>query len=141
MSFIINFENWRDKYGTELEQAKKVISDNEINLVNLSKLTKIPYQTVRNYRYDLTKLDKASWKNINHLSQAFTILTVEKTFMDNNQKEFSKKLAKMFENWKKEAGNNQKQLALLDRMQEIILSDPLAVAELYSSQDNKHSEE
>lgn len=130
----IKFDNWRDQRGSELEQAKKVVSDKNISLVVLSKLTKIPYATIRVYRQDLSKLDRASWENINRLGQAYDIASIENVMTQEDMKEYPKKLAKMFKNWSIEAINKNQDVAVIQRMKEIILSDPLAVAELFKAE-------
>lgn len=70
----IKLRNWQDGSCTQLERAKAVIADKNTNLTKLSKKTNIPYQSLVNYRSDISKLDKASWQRINVLSQVYDIL-------------------------------------------------------------------
>lgn len=130
----IKLDNWRDQRGSELEQAKKVVADRNTSLINLSKLTHIPYQTLRNYRSNIDDIDKASWKRINVLAQAWDINIVQNTTSQRDVKEFLKYLSKMFDNWLMDSAKNKKKLAIIKRMRTIILSDPVAVAELFKAE-------
>lgn len=130
-------DKWTDKYGNELEQAKKVISDKQINLVNLSKATNIPYSTIRAYRSDPSKLDKAGWQRINILSNAYIQSMIESKLDYANMQTYPNKLMSMFKNWKLEAIKNDQSVAVIEKIEEIIMSDPLAVAEIFEVDNSK----
>ncbi|RMC47857.1 hypothetical protein [Lactobacillus sp. ESL0225] len=130
-------DKWTDKYGNELDQAKKVICDKQINLVNLSKATDIPYSTIRAYRFDPSKLNKASWQRIKILSNAYIQSVVETKLDYDNMQTYPSKLMDMFKNWKLEAIKNDQSVAVIEKIEEIVMSDPLAVAEIFEVDNSK----
>lgn len=126
-------DKWTDKYGNELDQAKKIVTDKNINLVNLSKATDIPYSTIRSYRFDPSKLNRASWQRIKLLSNAYIQSVVESKLDYDNMQTYPSKLMNMFKNWKLEAIENNQSVAAIEKIEEIVMSDPLAVAEIFEA--------
>lgn len=130
-------DKWTDKYGNELDQAKKIITDRKINLVNLSKATDIPYSTIRAYRFEPSKLDKASWQRIKTLSNAYIQSVVESKLDYDTMQTYPSKLMNMFKNWKLEAIENNQSVAAIEKIEEIVMGDPLAVAEIFEADNSK----
>lgn len=130
-------DKWTDKYGNELDQAKKIITDRKINLVKLSKATDIPYSTIRAYRFEPSKLDKASWQRIKTLSNAYIQSVVESKLDYDTMQTYPSKLMNMFKNWKLEAIENNQSVAAIEKIEEIVMGDPLAVAEIFEADNSK----
>lgn len=128
---MYRLKNWRDKGGSELDKAKTIIADKNTNLKNLSLLTKIPYQSLVNYRANLSKLDRASWKRINLLAQSFDIAEIQDNMTQNDVKELQSKLHNMFNDWRKQYSNDNSSLRIINGIETIITSDPVACFEIF----------
>lgn len=128
---MYRLKNWRDKGGSELDKAKTIIADKNTNLKNLSLLTKIPYQSLVNYRANLSKLDRASWKRINLLAQSFDIAEIQDDMTQNDVKELQSKLHNMFNDWRKQYSNDNSSLRIINGIETIITSDPVACFEIF----------
>lgn len=55
----------------DLEKAKQLIQNKNVVLTELSVKTDIPVQTLKNLRYDLSQLDKSSWKRVHLLAEIY----------------------------------------------------------------------
>lgn len=128
---MYRLKNWRDKGGSELDKAKAIIADKNTNLKNLSLLTKIPYQSLANYRANLSKLDRASWKRINLLAQSFDIAEIQDNMTQNDVEELQSKLHNMFNDWRKQYSNDNSSLRIINSIETIITSDPVACFEIF----------
>lgn len=128
---MYRLNNWRNKGGSELDKAKTIIADKNTNLKNLSLLTKIPYQSLVNYRANLSKLDRASWKRINLLAQSFDIAEIQDNMTQNDVKELQNKLHSMFKDWRKQYSNDNSSLRIINSVETIITSDPVACFEIF----------
>lgn len=128
---MYRLKNWRDKGGSKLDKAKTIIADKNTNLKNLSLLTKIPYQSLVNYRANLSKLDRASWKRISILAQSFDIAEIQDNMTQNDVKELQSKLHSMFNNWRKQYSNDNSSLRIINSIETIITSDPVACFEIF----------
>lgn len=128
---MYRLKNWRDKGGSELDKAKAIIADKNTNLKNLSLLTKIPYQSLVNYRANLSKLDRASWKRINLLAQSFDIAEIQDNMTQNDVEELQSKLHNMFNDWRKQYSNDNSSLRIINSIETIITSDPVACFEIF----------
>ena len=62
----------------ELKKAKALLSDRNIKLTDLAEDTHIPYESLRTLRYDLSKVDKASWERVHLLAQIYDEQLAEK---------------------------------------------------------------
>lgn len=62
----------------ELKKAKVLLSDRNIKLTNLAEKTSIPYESLRTLRYNLSKVDKASWKRIHTLALTYDLISDNK---------------------------------------------------------------
>ena len=128
---MYRLKNWREKGGSELDKAKTIIADKNTNLKNLSLLAKIPYQSLVNYRANLSKLDRASWKRINLLAQSFDIAEIQDNMTQNDVKKLQSKLHSMFNNWRKQYSNDNSSLRIINGIEAIITSDPVACFEIF----------
>lgn len=132
---IYHLKNWRDKGGSELDKAKTIIADKNTSLKNLSLLTKIPYQSLVNYRAELSKLDRASWERINLLAQSFDIAEIQDNMTQNDVKELQRKLHSMFNDWRQLYRNDNSSLRIINSIETIITSDPVACFEIFRNID------
>lgn len=55
----------------ELEKAKALLSDRNIKLTDLAEESDIPYESLRTLRYDLSKVNKASWERVHKLASIY----------------------------------------------------------------------
>lgn len=132
----IKLRNWQDGRGSQLARAKAVIADKNTNLTKLSKKTNIPYQSLVNYRSNISKLDKASWKRINVLSQVYDILEISKNMTQDDIWKMQGEIHDMFNKWRKKYKNDVTRLEMAKVMEKIITSDPVAVYEIFKSIDS-----
>lgn len=58
----------------ELKKAKALLSDRNIKLTDLAEKTNIPYESLRTLRYDLSKVDKASWERVHTLALTYDLI-------------------------------------------------------------------
>ena len=125
----VKFNNWRDARGSELEKAKKVIADKKVKLVDISKNLGIPYETLKNYRQDISKLDKASWSTVNKLSQLGDIVYVQDNMTAENTVRFISHLTGLFQKLANSVDDSE--LPIINKLRDIVISDPLIVTELF----------
>lgn len=62
----------------ELEKAKALLSNRNIKLTDLAEDTNIPYESLRTLRYDLSKVDKASYERVHTLATYYDMLPSSK---------------------------------------------------------------
>lgn len=125
-------KNWRDQQGSELDRAKRLIQNKPISLAEISKITKIPYQTLKNYSFGTLSLDKATWQHVNKLAQVYDMVKVSQTIPQDDVMDFQGLLHDIFDANREDYPSFSK---MFDRMEQIITSDPVAVAELYKAQN------
>lgn len=111
--------------GGEIDQAKKVIKTSN-NLAELARETGLKHQTLKNYRQGTNKIDKASWITVHELAQAYASQKIQA-----DQQKF---ISDWFDHRYKRAA--QKDKPVIKKVKQIILSDPLAVTELYKVKHN-----
>lgn len=58
----------------ELRKAKVLLSDRNIKLTDLADESNIPYESLRTLRYDLSKVDKASWERVHTLALIYDMI-------------------------------------------------------------------
>lgn len=127
----IHVQNWRDERGTDLEKAQAVITDRNTKLTETSKLLDIPLRTLKEYRAHPEKLKVASWERVAKLAHLNDANYIMDNMSADDTKEFMKYLDELF---KKIVGSgDETDLAVIDRMKHIIMTDPLAVVELYKA--------
>lgn len=114
----------------ELEKAKAVLVDKRISLKDLSKISGVGYQTMKNYRMNNTRLDRASWQTIHNMAQTYERLERDSAMSEKERDKFIQKLSELFDKWKTDAIKKHQKVATIEKMEELILNDPLAVAEL-----------
>lgn len=121
----IKLKNWQDARGSQLERAKKVIIGHQIKLVELSELTKIPYQTLVNYRQHIDSLDNANWQYVNKLAQAYDIVEIQNNMNQLDVFDMQSKLNDLF--------NKLPKTPMTKRLKQIVTSDPVIVYELFKA--------
>lgn len=129
----VKFDNWRDARGSELEKAKRLIKSKKIRLIDISKKLGIPYQSVKNYTRKDSKLDKASWERVNKLSQLEDALYVQESMTSQDVIDFIGYLNILFRDIAETVDDDD--LPVINRLHEIVLSDPLLVTELFKSKE------
>lgn len=55
----------------DLEKATALIVDKNNSLIEISRSYNIPVQTLRNLRYDTSKIRKMSWERVHLLAQVY----------------------------------------------------------------------
>lgn len=124
-------ENINLKRNNELELAKRLVADKNTNLKALSKETKIPYPSLKAYRYNLKTLNNA--RRVELLANISDKRFVKNTMTDKEIAKTKNKLSSMFDNWLMDSAKDKQKNAIIKRMRTIILSDPVAVAELFKA--------
>ena len=62
----------------ELEDARKALLLEDVNVGELANITGIPYQTIRNMRHKPELLERASWTRVETLAQLYDDLLTNK---------------------------------------------------------------
>lgn len=130
----LHLKNWRDERGSELDRAKSLIKDKNNSLPEISKITKIPVQSLRNYRGNIYKLDKASWKRINRLAQLYDIEEVSGSISQDDLILVQKEIHNIFAKSSQNASIPDQ--VIIKQMEQIITSDPLAVLKIFKAVAN-----
>lgn len=130
----IKFDNWRDSRGNELDKAKQAIANRNMKLTDISKALEIPHQSLKNYRQDPDKLDKASWERVNKLSQLADIIYVQDNMTAEDTIKFISHLNELFQRFADSIDDSD--LPIINKLKEIAISDPVLVTELFNSKED-----
>lgn len=125
--------NWRDKRGSELDRAKKIVKSKNIKGTEIERLTGIPYPTLRNYINNPDNLGKASWANVNKLSRAYDIFEIHGSM---NLEDVTDTVALVSEVMlaAQAAHHNQPEaVRAIKAMSQIIIGDPVALFQVFKS--------
>lgn len=120
----LEFKDWREARGTELERAKHYIKACPTTLKQLSIDTDIPYQYIKDCSYNPDKLNKASWERVHTLAKLDDELFINEN-ISNNMLGFASQLYD-FLNKKEE---DPKWDAVKREIQKMIITDPMAIAQ------------
>lgn len=137
-------KNWRDEGGSDLKRAKAVIADKNNSLTEVSRITRIPIQTLRNYRHDISKLDRASWRRVNLLAQMYDIYEIQRGMTAQDVKNIQEDLHGMFDDLREMYSTavgpyetpDEDEIVMrkmIDQMEQIITSDPNAVYKIFKA--------
>lgn len=126
---IVKLKNWRDERGSQLERAKKVLMDKDIDLHDLSRLVRIPYLVLNDYRKSIDNLDNAYWEDLNKLAQAYDIVDIQNNMNQNDVINTQNKVNDLF--------NQLPKNDFTKRLKQIITSDPLVIYELFKTCKHK----
>lgn len=126
---IVKLKNWHDERGSQLERAKKVLMDKDIDLHDLSRLVRIPYLVLNDYRKSIDNLDNAYWEHINRLAQAYDIVDIQNNMNQNDVINTQNKVNDLF--------NQLPKNDFTKRLKQIITSDPLVIYELFKTCKHK----
>lgn len=124
-------KNWRDERGTGLEKAQAVITDRNLKLTEMSKILDIPLRTLKEYRAHPDKLKTAAWERVAKLAHLNDANYIMDNMSEDDIKEFMNDLDDFF---KEVAGKmSETDTPMIAKMKHIIMTDPLAVVELYKA--------
>lgn len=129
------FGSWRDERGSEFEKAEKLITDKNVDLSAVSRRLNIPYQTLRDYRQDFSKLNKARWEHINKLSQLADNFYVQDNMTEEDKIYFRGYLNIMFRDIAEIRDKDD--VPVINKLRDIIFSDPLLLTELFKAKGLK----
>lgn len=121
----IKLKNWRDERGSQLERAKKVLMDKDIDLHDLSRLVRIPYLELKHYQETIDNLHNAYWEDLNKLAQAYDIIDIQNNMNQNDVINTQNKVNYLF--------NQLPKNDFTKRLKQIITSDPLVIYELFKT--------
>lgn len=121
----IKLKNWRDERGSQLERAKKVLMDKDIDLHDLSRLVRIPYLELKDYQESIDNLHNAYWEDLNKLAQAYDIIDIQNNMNQNDIINTQNKVNYLF--------NQLPKNDFTKRLKQIITSDPLVIYELFKT--------
>jgi len=140
---IYKLKNWRDERGSELDRAKALLLNKNNSLTEINKQTKIPYQSLRNYRVNIDKLKDASWKRVNVLSQLYDIYEISKNMSQDDVKDLQSTIHDLFkdlhEDYVDDVMSDEQDRAMntiISQMEQIITSDPNAIYKIYRALNN-----
>lgn len=140
---IYKLKNWRDERGSELDRAKALLLNKNNSLAEINKQTKIPYQSLRNYRVNIDKLKDASWKRVNVLSQLYDIYEISKNMSQDDVKDLQSTIHDLFkdlhEDYVDDVMSDEQDRAMntiISQMEQIITSDPNAIYKIYRALNN-----
>lgn len=140
---IYKLKNWRDERGSELDRAKALLLNKNNSLAEINKRTKIPYQSLRNYRVNIDKLKDASWKRVNVLSQLYNIYEISKNMSQDDVKDLQSTIHDLFkdlhEDYVDDVMSDEQDRAMntiISQMEQIITSDPNAIYKIYRALNN-----
>lgn len=140
---IYKLKNWRDERGSELDRAKALLLNKNNSLAEINKRTKIPYQSLRNYRVNIDKLKDASWKRVNVLSQLYDIYEISKNMSQDDVKDLQSTIHDLFkdlhEDYVDDVMSDEQDRAMntiISQMEQIITSDPNAIYKIYCALNN-----
>lgn len=138
-----HLKNWHDERGSELDRAKALIADKNNSLKQISEITKIPYQSLCNYRANISSLDKASWLRINLLSQVYDMFEVANNMSQDDVAELQEMIHGLFSNMRDDYvdstmpdKDDMRMRILIDQMEQIITSDPVAIYRIFKAVKN-----
>ena len=131
-------KNWRDECGSELDRAKALLLNKNNSLAEINKQTKIPYQSLRNYRVNIDKLKDASWKRVNVLSQLYDIYEISKNMSQDDVKDLQSTIHDLFKDLHEDYVDEQDRAmnTIISQMEQIITSDPNAIYRIYHALNN-----
>lgn len=136
-------KNWQDERGSELNRAKALIADKNNSLKQISKITKIPYQSLCNYRANMSSLDKASWLRINLLSQVYDMFEVANNMSQDDVAKLQEMIHGLFSDMRDDYVDSTmpdkddiRMRTLIDQMEQIITSDPVAIYKIFKAIKN-----
>ena len=129
------FGSWRDERESEFEKAEKLITDKNVDLSAVSRRLNIPYQTLKDYRQDFSKLNKARWEHINKLSQLADSFYVQDNMTEEDKIYFRGYLNIMFRDIAEIRDKDD--VPVINKLRNIILSDPLLLTELFKAKGLK----
>ena len=136
-------KSWQDERGSELDRAKALIADKNNSLKQISEITKIPYQSLRNYRANISSLDKASWLRINLLSQVYDMFEVAHNMSQDDVAELQETIHGLFNDMRDDYVDSTmpdkddiRIRTLIDQMEQIITSDPVAIYKIFKAIKN-----
>lgn len=143
-------KNRQDEPDNELDRAKALIADKNNSLKQISEITKIPYQSLRNYRANISSLDKASWMRINLLSQAYDTFEVADNMSQDDVTELQEMIHDLFNDMR--AGcvdpimpdddcvdpttpdiDKMRMRILINQMEQTITNDPVAIYKFFKA--------
>ncbi len=140
---IYKLKNWRDERGSELDRAKALLLNKNNSLAEINKRTKIPYQSLRNYRVNIDKLKDASWKRVNVLSQLYDIYEISKNMSQDDVKDLQSTIHDLFkdlhEDYVDDVMSDEQDRAMntiISQMEQIITSDPNTIYKIYRALNN-----
>lgn len=127
----IHVQNWRDERGTDLEKAQAFVNDRNNKLTKVSEKLGIPVRTLKEYRAHPEKLRVASWERVASLAHLYDASYIMEDMTQEDMKGFMNYLNDMF---KEIAGKmSEEDTPIIAKMRHIIMTDPLAVVELFNA--------
>ena len=127
----IHVQNWRYERGTDLEKAQAFVNDRNNKLTKVSEKSGIPVRTLKEYRAHPEKLRVASWERVATLSRLYDANYIMDNMTAEDTKSFMNYLNDMF---KEVAGKiSEEDTPVIAKMKHIIMTDPLAVVELFNA--------
>ncbi|MFD1466457.1 hypothetical protein ACFQ4L_10330 [Lapidilactobacillus mulanensis] len=129
--------SWRDEYGSDMDKAKALLSDDSISGTYISNVADISRQGVSNYRTGKTDIESANWSVVTKLSRAYEADWIQKQIGDNQTdfvlfiQKISSELNTVANNY--ETKGNEEMTNVFDRLNEMTGSDIIQLIDLYKA--------
>lgn len=125
-----NYELLDNANLSEMEKAQRLIADDNISLVNISRKLNIPLSTLKGYRGSESKLKAASWVRINGLANYADEILVQRYLGTEEGILFVRRLTNWFSRAKENYPEGKGMQLMIDKMEQIIIRNPVAVLTL-----------
>lgn len=64
----------------DLEKANKLVHDKNVSLNDISDVTGIPFESLKNWRYNRSKIENSAWKRIHALAEYYDCVVKPNNF-------------------------------------------------------------
>ena len=128
----IKINSCRDRYGNDLDKARKLLADKNISDAQIVKGTGINKVSINNYRNGKTSIEKAKWTAVNSLAQMYDALELAPYIGENGENviKFSRILNEFIDENEEAYKDDPAFLKMIQNLENIICSDPYVMVEL-----------
>lgn len=128
----LNIQNWRDRNGSDLDKARRLLDNREVSGDYISKITGINNTSISNYRTGKTDVSRAKWEIVNRLAQMQDMLDLSPYIGENGENviKFSNVLNEFFSENKEAYKDDRRFLGMIKVLEDIVATDPQLLVEL-----------
>lgn len=128
----LNIQNWRDRNGSDLDKARRLLDNREVSGDYISKVTGINNTSISNYRTGKTDVSRAKWEIVNRLAQMQDMLDLSPYIGENGENviKFSSVLNEFFSENREAYKDDKRFLGMIKVLEDIVATDPQLLVEL-----------